>query len=277
MTGRRRRSDAENFQSGASGEHEPSLEEAAPLEEAQRLAARRYFIVSRSPSASLLFVLPLLLIYELGVLLVRADINAAAIWFKTPLSWLGRNPVKFLGVNPTLVLNAILIVAVLIAAWRLGRLGALHGGTFLGMFLESCAYALLIGPLVILPLTGRLGFAPFSLHLENLSAKLFASAGAGLYEELVFRFVLLGSIYFTAKRFGKMRPLAAGALGLLISGALFSAAHFLSPGESVNPGAFLYRLGAGTVLGIVFLTRGFGIAAWTHALYDVYVLCFTAT
>ena len=28
------------------------------------------------------------------------------------------------------------------------------------------------------------------------------------------------------------------------------------------------------ILGLVFLARGFGIAAWTHAIYDLYLLCF---
>ena len=35
-------------------------------------------------------------------------------------------------------------------------------------------------------------------------------------------------------------------------------------------------LPAGMILGLVFLTRGFGVAAWTHAIYDLCVLCFAA-
>jgi len=251
-------------------------EEQAEQAALERAAERSYFRVSRSLAASFLFVLPLIVVYELGVLLVRKDINVAAVWVKTPLSWLGRHPLQVLGASPTLVLNGTLIVAAIIAVWRVGRLGALHVGTFFGMLAESGGYALLIGPAALLPLTGRFGFGGFAPHFENLWAKLFTSCGAGLYEEFVFRFLLLGGIYFLGRQMGKMRPIAAGMLGLVVSAALFSAAHFLSPDQAADGPAFIYRLGAGLVLGVIFLTRGFGIAACTHALYDIYVLCCAA-
>ena len=247
------------------------------VEEREQLAARSYFRVSRSLAASFLFVLPLVIVYEIGVLLARGDVNIAAMWIKNPLSWLGRHPIQIMGANPTLILNVVLVAAVLVATLRLGHLGALHLGTFFGMFVESAAYALLIGPIALLPLTGRLGFTGFSPHLENFWTKIFTSCGAGLYEELVFRFFLLGAIYVFATAMGKMKPFKAGVLALLVSAALFSAAHFIVPGQSATAAAFIYRLGAGLVLGIIFFTRGFGIAAWTHALYDIYVLCFAAT
>ncbi len=63
-------------------------------------------------------------------------------------------------------------------------------------------------------------------------------------------------------------------MSVTVSGAVFSGMHFLSPVESAELGVFVFRLVAGMALGIIFLVRGFGVAAWTHALYDVYVLCF---
>ena len=173
----------------------------------------------------------------------------------------------------TLALNALIIVAVLIAVWRLGRLGALHAGTFLGMLVESCIYALAIGPLALLPLTGRLEFTGFAPHADGFWAKVILSCGAGFYEELVFRFVLLGTIFLLARKLGELKSVTSGIVALALSGAAFSAAHFLAPGENPELGAFVYRLSAGIVLGLIFLTRGFGIAAWTHVLYDVYALC----
>jgi hypothetical protein len=143
------------------------------------------------------------------------------------------------------------------------------------MVSESLLYAMLLGPLALAPITGELKFSGFSPHLEGFPYKLAVAAGAGFYEEAFFRFAILGAIFFLAKEVGKLRPFTAGALALVLSGAAFSAAHFLG-GETPELGAFIYRLAAGIILGLVFLTRGFGIAAWTHAIYDLYVLCFAA-
>ena len=257
---------------------DPTLEdyEAAQLDaelaEEEWLTERSYFNVSRSLSASLLFVLPLLAVYELGVL---TDINAAAVWVKTPMSWMRRHPIEFVGVNATLILNGFFMLAVVVAAVRLSRRDALHAGTFMGMMAESGAYALLLGPVALLPLAGRWHFPGFALDMSNLWVKLVISSGAGLYEELLFRFILMGVVFLVAEHVLRMKRPMAGLLALVVSGAVFSVAHFVSPAEEANMGAFLYRLMAGMVLGVIFLTRGFGVAVWTHALYDVYVLCLT--
>jgi len=261
-----------------SGELDPETQELTAEEQAQieaeRLAAERsYFNVTRSPAAGFLFALPLLAVYEAGVLLLRSELNAAAAFLKMPISWLQRNPVEIFGADLLLLINAALIALVLLAVWRVGRLGALHGGTFFGMFLESCVYAMLLGPLALAPITGELQFAGFAPHLNRLPLKLVISAGAGFYEEAFFRFLLLGAVFYLAKELAELQPFTAGALALVVSGALFSAAHFLMPGEAAELGAFIYRLSAGMILGVIFLVRGFGIAAWTHALFDLYVLC----
>ena len=264
-----------------SGELDPetpelTAEEQAQLE-AERLAAERsYFNVTRSWAAGLLFALPLLAAYELGVLLLRSDVNAVAAGFRAPISWLQRNPVEIFGADLLLLINVALIAVALVAVWRVGKLGALHGGTFLGMFLESCLYALLLGPLALAPLTGDLQAAGFAPHLDRLPFKLVVAAGAGFYEEALFRFMLLGVIFYLAKGLGKLHWFTAGALALVVSGVIFSAAHFLAPGETPDLGAFIFRLAAGMILGVIFLIRGFGIAAWTHALFDLYVLAFAA-
>ncbi len=242
---------------------------------ADEIGRESYFQLSRSLSAGFIASLPLLAIYEIGVLsMVGRDINAAAQIFKAPISWLKSNPTELLGTDPILIINGVLIVAALFALWRLGQRGGLNPGTFGGMFVESVTYALLLGPLALFMLTGRLQFGGFNPDFSAFGWKVVASAGAGLYEELIFRAILLGAIYTVCHDGLNLRPFTAGALGLLLSGAVFSAAHFLSPGETANYPAFLYRLFAGMFLGGIFLTRGFGIAAWTHALYDIYILCF---
>jgi len=233
----------------------------------------RYFNVTRSPSAGFIAALPLLAIYELGI---ARDINAAAFVAKWPIAWLRNHPSRVLGPHPMLVLNAVLILITLIALIRLLRKNALHAGTFGGMFVESVVYALLLAPLSLFLMGGKFQLTGLAPNFDQFGAKLVASCGAGLYEELLFRALLLGALYVLTKELAGLKALTAGVIALLLSGVIFSAAHFLAPGEPVELGAFLFRLIAGILLGIIFLTRGFGIAAWTHTLYDIIVLSFAA-
>jgi len=235
-----------------------------------------YFAATRRLSVSLLFSLPLLAVYELGVLLMRSEPSAAAAMVKTPISWMQRHPTELLGSNVALVVNSLLIVAVIAAVVRAKRLGALHLGTFAGMLGESAVYALLLGPAALAPLVGRFELGGFRPQFDQFASKVFISAGAGFYEELFFRAILLGSIYYIARRGGGLKPVVAGVIALVGSGGIFSSAHFLNPGEGPDLGAFLYRLSAGMLLGLIYLSRGLGVAAWTHALYDLYVLCLAA-
>jgi hypothetical protein len=269
-------SEREDESDGPDPEDQLTPEELAQLEEERRAAERSYFNVTRSWSAGLLFALPLLAVYELGVLMFRSEINAAADIIKMPISWLRENPVQIFGADLMLVVGIVLIAVALAAVWRVGRLGALHAGTFLGMFSESLLYAMILGPLALAPITGELKFGGFSPHLDELPLKLVVAAGAGFYEEAFFRFIILGAVFYLAKEVGKLRPFTAGALALVVSGACFSAAHFLGGAETPELGTFIYRLAAGMILGLVFLTRGFGVAAWTHAIYDLYILCLAA-
>ena len=63
------------------------------------------------------------------------------------------------------------------------------------------------------------------------------------------------------------------AVCLVVSSLLFSAAHHLGPlGEPFDAYVFTYRAVCGLLLGIVYLSRGFGVAVWTHALYNALVI-----
>jgi hypothetical protein len=43
-------------------------------------------------------------------------------------------------------------------------------------------------------------------------------------------------------------------------------------GERYRLDSFVFRALAGVAFSALYLTRGFGITAWTHALYDVAVM-----
>src|ERR687886_834068 len=57
----------------------------------------------------------------------------------------------------------------------------------------------------------------------------------------------------------------ATALGALV----FSAFHYIGPyGDPLEVRSFVFRFIGGLAFSALYLLRGFGITAWTHALYD---------
>ncbi|MBC7791820.1 MAG: CPBP family intramembrane metalloprotease, partial [Anaerolineae bacterium] len=99
------------------------------------------------------------------------------------------------------------------------------------------------------------------------------SLGAGLYEELFFRVLLVSAIAFAAKKALRMRAVPAGVLAVGLGAIIFSAFHYIGAyGDQLELQSFTFRMIGGLFFSALYLTRGFGITAWTHALYDVFLL-----
>lgn len=233
-----------------------------------------YWKDTRAPRYSLLFALPLLLLYEVLAHFVSGESgirNGADVLLKSLFAVLG-------GRHGLTIFAAVLFGTglVLVARdWRKG--GAPTAGYFVGMFGESVVYALLFGGVTSL-LTGLLLRGPQSLLIGQgqalgLPTELVVSLGAGIYEELLFRVVLVGLLARLALVGFGWRPWVAGTFATLLGAFIFSAFHYIGPlGDTLALGSFTFRMVAGVLLSGLFLTRGFGIAAWTHALYDVFLM-----
>jgi membrane protease YdiL (CAAX protease family) len=105
-----------------------------------------------------------------------------------------------------------------------------------------------------------------------LSEGIVLSLGAGIYEELVFRVLLAGGLFVLFRSGGLPRG-RSGVFAALLSALAFSAFHYIGPyGDPWALASFTFRFLAGLAFSVLFLVRGFGIAAWTHALYDVFLM-----
>jgi len=103
--------------------------------------------------------------------------------------------------------------------------------------------------------------------------KLMLSLGAGLYEELLFRVVLVALLATLAQQLFGWRPWRAGVFATVLGAAIFSAFHYIGPyGDRLTLYSFTFRMIAGIFFSALYLLRGFGITAWTHALYDLFLL-----
>ncbi len=103
-------------------------------------------------------------------------------------------------------------------------------------------------------------------------ASLVMNLGSGLYEELVFRLAILGTMMLVLDRYISSRWLVLG-VSIVVSAVGFSMFHYLDLfGEQFAWPAFIFRLVAGVVFSVVFLVRGYGIAACTHSFYNVFLM-----
>ncbi|NJK33390.1 MAG: CPBP family intramembrane metalloprotease [Deltaproteobacteria bacterium] len=175
--------------------------------------------------------------------------------------------------------SMLLVYAAVLVLLR--QRGSFNPRAFVPVLAESTFYALTMGTIILyvmhrfVELVPSLSLAP--LAAAGASAKLdfidvlVISAGAGLHEELIFRLAgVSGLSWLLAGLTGEKQ---AWVLAVLISSLTFSLAHHVGPGgEAFEFAAFVYRSLAGIFFALVYQVRGFAVAVWTHALYDVYVL-----
>jgi len=254
--------------------------DADPLAETPEIlhaSNESYWQLSRTPLTSMVFTLPLVLAYEGGVLALGrgSPRNGADVWLRHLLDDLGFGQYFLL---PLLTVVGLLAWQFLAHdRWRVS-LAALPG-----MAAECTLWA------VVLVGIGRLQqnlwpFQPGLLEWEFLQlpggdgfgwhavlARLVGYCGAGLYEEVLFRLLMLPIAVWAFERLG-CPTLAAGFWALLLSSLLFSGAHYIGPlGDSFTLYSFTFRAVAGLFFALLFLLRGFGIAAGSHFFYDVLV------
>ncbi len=239
-----------------------------------------YFELTRSLTYSLLFALPLLFLYELGTLLIsRADPNA----LRNGADVLLRSLLAAGGLSGTAGFTGLLvaIAVILVVVERRRKRVPLRLAPFAGMAAESLLYAVLFGAVVgtmtswVLGGMGtRLAAGEGPLDTLGLPQGIVLSLGAGVYEELVFRVLLVGGLWALFRSSGLTRK-RAGIFAALLAALVFSAFHYIGPyGDQWAAASFVFRFLAGLAFSVLFLVRGFGITAWTHALYDVLIFTF---
>jgi hypothetical protein len=242
--------------------------------------ANSYWRSSRAHRYSLVFALPLLVIYEALAALLAHDPsvdgvrNGADVILKSLF-------VALAGHRGPLVFMAIVVgISIFLVRRDLRASGAkLEAWIFGGMVVESMFLALAFGVVVgtltvkILGPLGALAAGSNGIETMSLPARIMLSIGAGLYEELLFRVALVSALANGARlAFGWGRT-GAGAIATILGALIFSAFHYVGElGEDFELQSFTFRAIAGIMFSALYLTRGFGITAWTHSMYDVFVL-----
>jgi hypothetical protein len=256
-------------------------------------ASDSYLERTSRPLYAIVFLLPFIVFYEIGTILINTDLLnqsqvrvVAFVWLQHFLEYLGTSD-RIAWVAPPLVVIVILI-GLQVASRKAWYFCA---GDYPPMVLECMLLAV---PLIVLSLffnspTGAEGeAAPAAAGVvgpavcaaggagDSLMANVVTGVGAGIYEELVFRLILICVLMVFFQDLIGMNHQNAIVLSVLISAALFSAHHHivlvngqLGRSAPFNWTEFGFRTMAGVYFAGLFAVRGFGITAGTHAFYDI--------
>lgn len=239
-----------------------------------------YAVVSMRPLCVLAFLLPLIVLYEVGSSVYLSDpahgmvetIRAQSILlgFFQDFGVVGR------------FVPAIAVIVVLLAwqvlkddPWRIRPI------MLPAMLLESFVWTV---PLVVLialvQLIGSGGAPapavqaqPGSLLDLSWQSRVTVSLGAGLYEEFLFRMVGMAALHMVLVDMARMTERVGVALSIVLTAAAFAAYHdVIGPDGGIQVLKAAQLMCAGAYFGVVFWLRGFGIVVAVHALYDVFAL-----
>ena len=249
-----------------------------------------YWIQARHPLSALVFLLPLLVTYEVGVLKFSEAAsqqirNGADCWMR---GWLDAAGISTALALPALVAGGLLL-------WHgLSRISWKPSLEVLGgMLAESLLFAF------TLVLAGRVMQLVFhQLHLPEVAClpdaapplvqistgaataagasstvwpRLVTFLGAGIYEEFLFRLCLL-PLCLLLFRLLRLDARRAAFLAILTTSVGFALAHHIGPdAEPVALFRFTFRTLAGMFFAGLFVLRGFGVTVGTHAAYDILV------
>jgi hypothetical protein len=255
------------------------------------------------------FLLPFILFYEIGTILINTDVSSrtqvrvvAFVWLQDSLqclvtfnrlAWLApplavvvillglqvasRKPWWFcLSDYPPMVLECTLLAVPLIVL-SLFFNSPVAGPPEGAQWPQAPAA---IGPYVISAAATAVPGDPVN---HSLMADIVTGVGAGVYEELVFRLILICALMVLLQDVIGIDHKNGVILSVLISAALFSAHHHVmyvngrfSGGDPFTWMVYVFRTAAGIYFAALFAIRGFAIAAGTHAFYNVLAMILDA-
>ena len=242
-----------------------------------------YFAVSQKPLHILAFLLPFIVLYEVGSARYLGY-SAGGAWETIRAQHMVLSFFQDFGLVGRF-LPAVALVAVLLASHTLHKdRWHVRPGVPVMMLLEAVVWTV---PLIVLlglvkwmlepsqaaalPPAAAMPLA--DLYAKPWPARATVALGAGLYEELVFRMIGITALHLILVDLARLKEGTGRMLAILISAAAFTAYHdaVWQSGALNIPHAIPY-FAAGAYFGAVYLNRGFGIVVGVHAVYDLFVL-----
>ncbi|MFH1614218.1 MAG: CPBP family glutamic-type intramembrane protease [Planctomycetota bacterium] len=261
---------------------------------------------------ALVFLLPFVVLYELGTILINTDLLHQTQIRVVAFAWL-QELAEHIGLGRRAVwIGAPLMVVIMLLALQLAsrKRWSFHVKDILPMTAECVIYAF---PLIVLSMlfnrpfidnawqvqralqnqsviegapsndevTVQNNIAEDRLNVSNRSVRMFwapvvTGIGAGIYEEFVFRMVLILVLVIVFQDIIGFNHRNSVIIAVIISAICFSLHHHVYPlngqiesGEPFRVAAFIFRMFAGVYFAALYALRGFGMAAGTHTFYNI--------
>ena len=227
-----------------------------------------YLLISRSSFYSFLFTLPLFFVYEVSILFLSSD---DILVVRNGADFLMRNILESFEIYGLYGLGVVYFLGLSVTYLyfiKEGQTNEIKINFLFFMFIESLLWSAI------------LYFALFKFMVllmnpigKTILQQVALAIGAGIYEEFLFRVLLISSLVGILKFIFLWKQVTANIVAVILSGGLFSAFHFMGEyGDFFSMELFLLRFFAGIILGGLYFFRGFGIAAYTHSIYDLIIL-----
>lgn len=231
-----------------------------------------YITATRHPWACFLFLIPLLALYEGGVIWLggndpNALRNGADAWLRWGL--------ERYGLGQPWIAPALVAAILLLRSWsQWGNRPQEPLAVGFGMAIESILFAVGLWAVArnFEPLVHQWGIPTANITFQTPAAgQVITFVGAGIYEEVLFRLGLFAILVFLL-RLVLLPTVVAVLIASILAALTFAAAHHVGPnGEEVVAVKFLFRVTAGLFFTALYVLRGFGIAVGAHAGYDILV------
>lgn len=235
-----------------------------------------YLWLSMRPLHILIFLLPLIALYELGSIIYLSDPGHGLIETIAARNILSGFFEAF-GVATFYLPGIALLVVLLIWHVLVNDRWTVDLRVLGLMAMESVLWMLPILVLgkVIAPQTIPAAFIPAAenIHTLDLGARVTLSVGAGIYEELLFRLIGIAAVHFVVVDLLRLKGPIGYIAAAIASAAAFALYHDIHTPQGLVIWPLLgFYFAAGLYFAILYIVRGFGIVVATHALYDVVVL-----
>jgi hypothetical protein len=245
-----------------------------------------YWTESSRPLYALLFLLPLITLYEVGIAYFNSATsqlqvrNAADVLLRQAASGLGMMALfEKAGLDQGFIWFMLsgLIVVLTLVVWQFAVKSSwtVKPGYIGLMWFESCFFGLLmVGVLMGIHVLSRPELSnPDNIRSMPTGAGLTLSVGAGIFEEYLFRLAGMGLVFLFLRRVVEVSAAAAYITSAVLTAVVFAAFHLAGPfGESFDAARFLLRTCSGLFFASLFAVRGFGVTAGAHAAYDAIVV-----
>ena len=228
-----------------------------------------YWNVTKNIYYSLLFILPMLFLYEsmcwIQYFGQSAEIrNGADVLIRQIIFGMENGSEIVYG-----LLLMIVFFGVMFLNRRVVKNGKLKFTFLLLMIVESLVWCTCF--VIIMSVSEQLLLSIMERNI--IPEQFYLAIGAGIWEELLFRVGVIGlALSFLTKIVG-YSGIYSVIIAVIFSAIIFSLFHYLGPfGDNFSYKSFYLRTLAGIFLGSLYMFRGFGITVYTHIFYDMFII-----